>query len=39
MKERLAKLMGCGYFDQVVVSKDASELESHARPAGLAGKE
>lgn len=38
MKEWLAKLLDCGYFDQVVVSKDGSELDNHTRPGGLAGK-
>lgn len=39
MKEWLAKLMDCGYFDQVVVPKDVSESENHVKPGGLAGKD
>ena len=38
MREWLAKLMDCGYFDQVVLPKDKKEPESHVKPGGLAGK-
>ncbi|XP_076153614.1 caprin-2 [Alosa pseudoharengus] len=37
MKEWLAKLIDCGYFDQVVAPKDQKESENHVRPGGLAG--
>ncbi|XP_031438553.1 caprin-2 isoform X2 [Clupea harengus] len=36
MREWLAKLMDCGYFDQVVLPKDKKEPESHVKPGGLA---
>ncbi|KAG5267255.1 hypothetical protein AALO_G00219700 [Alosa alosa] len=36
MKEWLAKLIDCGYFDKVVAPKDQKESENHVRPGGLA---
>ncbi|KAL2102242.1 hypothetical protein ACEWY4_001410 [Coilia grayii] len=36
MKEWLAKLINCGYFDQVVIPREQNESEGHARPGGLA---